>query len=104
QASGQRHDAGAENDTGNAEHRTVRQIRRQRRREARRRDRCWSDRRDGGAHERCPQSLVRTVTTADNPGRSLAVNGESSRAIFTGTLWVTFVKFPVALSGGSSAN
>jgi hypothetical protein len=46
-----------------------------------------------------------SVTTTDSPGRmrgSVAA-GPSSR-IFTGTRCVTFVKLPVALSGGSSAN
>ena len=52
----------------------------------------------------CAYFLVRTFTTTDSPGRNWDVRAESSRPIFTGTLCTTFVKFPVALSGGRSAN
>ena len=44
------------------------------------------------------------MTIADNPDRNRAVSVESSSAILTGTRCTTFVKLPVALSGGSSAN
>ena len=52
----------------------------------------------------CAHRPVFTVTSADRPGRSFETRGEFSRAIFTGTRWTIFVKLPVALSGGSSAN
>src|SRR4029453_15519791 len=57
-----------------------------------------------GSLDRSAYDLVRTVTTADSPDRNCIVTRESSSAIFTGTRWTTFVKLPVALSGGSSAN
>src|SRR5271156_6507355 len=50
---------------------------------------------------RSDQRLVRTVAITESPGRKLFAKLESSRAIFTGILWTTLVKFPVALSGGS---
>ena len=48
-----------------------------------------------------------TVTPADKPGASRAAAEPSepaAKTIFTGTRWTTFVKLPVALSGGSSEN
>ena len=54
--------------------------------------------------DRFPYGFVRTVTTADNPDRNRVVSVESSSAILTGTRCTTFVKLPVALSGGRSAN
>src|SRR6267378_4618887 len=48
--------------------------------------------------------LVRTVASTERPGWSLAARLASSRAIFTGMRCTTFVKLPVALSGGSNAN
>src|SRR5262245_43934030 len=53
----------------------------------------------GSAH-----CFVRTVAVTESPGRSCAERGVGSRAILTGILCTTLVKFPVALSGGSSAN
>src|SRR5262249_28170835 len=60
-------------------------------------------------HDKSPRlvdayGLVRTVTTTDKPERSVGVRAASSSATFTGTRCTTFVKFPVALSGGRSAN
>src|SRR5919204_391688 len=47
---------------------------------------------------------VAISTSTDMPGRSRwLVSLGCSTAIFTGTRWTTLVKFPVALSGGSSA-
>ena len=50
------------------------------------------------------QRLVRTVAITDSPGRIVAATLSSLSAIFTGILCTTFVKLPVALSGGSKAN
>src|SRR6266481_4675951 len=49
--------------------------------------------------------LVSTVGITDIPGRSSTAEPSSrSSAIFTGIRCTTFVKLPVALSGGSNAN
>src|SRR5262249_9622242 len=48
---------------------------------------------------------VSIVATTDMPGRNNVANsGSGSRTIFTGMRWTTFVKLPVALSGGNSEN
>ena len=47
---------------------------------------------------------VSIVASTDMPGLTSAPSeGLLSSTIFTGTRWTTLVKFPVALSGGSSA-
>src|SRR5271154_4941822 len=47
---------------------------------------------------------VSIVASTDMPGLTSAPSeGLLSNTIFTGTRWTTLVKFPVALSGGSSA-
>src|ERR1700751_469592 len=48
--------------------------------------------------------LVRTVAITEIPGRSFVAKVESASAILTGTRCTTFVKLPVALSGGNRAN
>jgi hypothetical protein len=50
------------------------------------------------------QRLVRTVAMTERPGRKIVAVFGSSKAIFTGILCTTFVKLPVELSGGRSAN
>src|SRR5262249_38355671 len=98
--------AGAGDYTQNAEQRTFRDFARHRRggglRDSDRR--IAGDRNGGGGHDLFHQWRVRTVTTAERPGRNSDVSDESSRAIFTGTRCTTLVKLPVALSGGSNAN
>lgn len=50
-----------------------------------------------------PDHLTCTVTSADNPARSVSPFGTSTSVIFTGTRCTTFTKLPDALSGGRSA-
>ena len=104
---GQRRDPRAHDDREDAEQRAVGKVGRQRGPERRMRracDRSWPC----GAFDMFARSVsygfVRTVTTADNPDRNRVVSVESSSAILTGTRCTTFVKLPVALSGGRSAN
>ena len=52
-----------------------------------------------------PAPLVRTAAITDSPGRNRpTVAWPGSSTIFTGTRCTIFVKLPVALSGGNSAN
>src|SRR5580704_8623110 len=52
-----------------------------------------------------PALLVRIVAITDRPGRNRwAAAWPRSSTIFTGTRCTTFVKLPVALSGGNNAN
>src|SRR5208283_2342767 len=54
---------------------------------------------------RCALEWVLTRATTDMPGRSRSVSpSASSMMILTAMRCTTFVKFPVALSGGRSAN
>ena len=46
----------------------------------------------GEAMVRSTQCLVRTVAITERPGRKLLAKFASSKAIFTGILWATFVK------------
>ena len=58
-----------------------------------------------GGHDPAPGApRVSTRAITDMPGRSTRPDGGASRRIFTGTRCTIFVKLPVALSGGSSAN
>ena len=53
--------------------------------------------------EDVPEAWI--VTSVDSPGRNLPCSGcPGSSAIFTGIRCTTLVKFPVALSGGRSAD
>src|SRR5262249_47212603 len=87
----------------NSEQGTLRDLTRHRRRGGLR-DSDWGYGNGRRGHHSSHQRRVRTVTTAESPGRNSDASCEFSSTILTGTLCVTLVKFPVALSGGSNAN
>src|SRR5262249_45427436 len=105
-APGKCDNAGTDDYTQNPEQRTFRELARHRCSSGLRNSdwgiaRCCNG---GRGHHQFHYCRVRTVTTAEMPGRSFEVRVASSSAILTGTRCTTFVKFPVALSGGSKAN